>query len=506
MNSIRRKLFIQIGSIALLFILLLYIANTFLLESFYVGSTKARIIGIYEDVNAMSEDQINSETLYELLYNSRTFMELAIIDEENKKVYLPSNRLFQDNDIRDLPINFKLPPVNLIEGESIEDVNANIHLINFTDPKNNSTFYILTGHLDNGWRIEIRVPLASISENVDFFNQFILIAGGLILMLTFIAANYISKHFTKPILGMFQVTDSIKKLDFSETCQVTTNDEIGKLAENINEMSYALEENITNLETSNESLKEEIAERLKIDDQRKALLNNVSHELKTPLSLIQGYSEGLQVNLHNKPEKVDFYCDVIIDEAKKMDALVSQLLDINHIQFGDFPLYKEKTGAKDFLEYIIHKQEPFIDQASINFTADLSLFETQPDLDLYIDSLRSEQIIMNLLNNAIAYVDERKLMTLSLEEISNSGLTEEDGQDVHIRLTISNTYKQIDVSEMDKWWNSFYKEDKARTRENGGYGLGLSIIKAIQEADHNQYGAYYKDGFIHFYVDFDIMS
>ncbi len=498
MNSIRKKLFVQIGSITLLFILLLYLANTFLLEPFYMKSTKGKIISIYQDINTMSKDEINSESLYNLLYNSRTFMELAIIDEENNTVYLPNNRLFQDDNRKDLPFNLKLPPMNLIEGENIEDINENIHLINFIDPKNKSTSYMLTGHLDNGWRIEIRVPLASISENVAFFNQFILVTGALILFITIVAANYIAKHFTTPILDIFRVTDSIKRLNFNETCKVTTNDEIGKLAENINEMSYALEENTSNLEDSNKSLKEEVSERLRIDQERKTLLNNVSHELKTPLSLIQGYSEGLQINLHKKPEKIDFYCDVIIDEAKKMDTLVNQLLDINHIQFGDFPLYKEKINAKEFIEYILNKQEPFIEQASIDFRADLSLLKTHPNIELHIDSLRSEQVIMNLLNNALAYVDERKIITLSLEEHSHN-----ESQDVHIRLSVSNTYKQVDLLEMDKWWKSFYKEDQARTRENGGYGLGLSIIKAIQEADGNEYGVYYENGFIHFYVDFD---
>lgn len=517
MTSIRRKLFLQIGSIILLFILLLYLANTFLLESLYVQGAKNRLTETYEKLNAMEVEELSPDTLYQMLLDSRTFIEMAIIDEVNGEIYLPANPSLSNDANKAIGRGFKTPPPNQMTLISTEILNDQINLIKLTDHKIETDFYMLQGYLDNGLRIEMRIPLASIRQNVLFFNQFILGAGILIMIAAFIAANLISKHFTKPIQNMTKVTEHLKKMDFSETCEVTTNDEIGRLAEYINEMSYALETNMNALETSNLQLSEEIKEKTRIDEQRQALLNNVSHELKTPLAIIQGYSEGLKLNLTRNTDKAEFYSDVIVDEAKKMDMLVSQLLDINHIQFGDFPLHKEVLNAKDFINNILMKYRPMMEEDGIQFDLISGLINDSNDLLVHIDALRTEQIITNLLNNAMAYVDDRHTVTLTSELMDSQGqvipaVSLADTSDphsvyvspAHMRLTISNSFPQIPAPELNNWWNSFYKADKARTRENGGYGLGLSIIKAIQEADDNAYGVYWSDGLIHFYIDFDV--
>lgn len=503
MTSIRRKLFMQISAIILLFILLLFLANSFLLESIYFHNTKNKIIRLYEVINQMETSDINPHSLYQLLLDNQTFLELIIIDEANTQIFLPLNPLFS-NDGNLPPINPpKQPPAHDRAIETIESINDKVDLIRFHEPNNKDVFVALNGHLDNGFYIEIRMHLASLSTNVTFFNQFIMVAGVMILLITFPFANLSAKHFTGPIMNMLKVTDHIKRLDFSQSCDVLTNDEIGKLAENINEMSYALKENLDDLKTRNQQLTKEIHERLKIDEQRKMLLSNVSHELKTPLSLIQGYSEGLKIKLHTNPEKINFYCDVIIDEAVKMDSLVSQLLDINRIQFGDFPLHKEKLGAKAFIGNILAKHQPTMKDSAICFTKDLSGLDSEPNLLLDVDALRCEQVITNLISNAVAYVDEEKNIHIKSELLRVPDSDNEVSR--HLRLTISNSHPPVNEEELANWWNSFYKADQARTRENGGYGLGLSIVQAIQEADHNQYGVHYQNGLVHFYVDFDVV-
>lgn len=492
MTSIRRKLFIQIGSLMLFFILLLFLANTFLLEIIYTNRLKADLIDIYEQVDALELDNYSGEELYDIVVGSGVFVELSITDMKTNTVYLPKNPFLDSRRIETEAFKANQLPKNEITIQKVDEIDDNSRFIWLDDPRNKMNFIIYESLLHNGFRIELRIPVNSIKGNVAFFNTFILICGLVVLLISSFVANWISKHFTKTIISMSEVTNHIKDLDFSATCQVTTNDEIGQLAQNINEMQQVLEENMTNLETSNEKLKEEVAERLKIDEQRKALLNNVSHELKTPLSLVQGYSEGLKVNLHKNPEKTDFYCDVIMDEAKKMDMLVSELLDINRIQFGDFPLHKEKLDAYELIHYVVKKYEEQFKAAEINLSLDLSLIE-ENQLAIDVDALRCEQIITNLLNNALAYVDNNRQIHISCGQETD-----------HLVLKVANSHQMISEEELGSWWQSFYKADKARTRENGGYGLGLSFIKAVQEADHNNYNVEYLDGMVVFKVSFDI--
>lgn len=493
MSSIRRKLFVQIGSLIVILLLLLFLANTFLLEKIYTYGVKDELADIYMTVNEIDQEAYSPQVLYDLVITSSIFVELVIIDRENNQLYLPANPSLGGDDPRpeafkaiQLPKNDK----TILKEEVVDDNSRYVWLV---DPRTDLHFLAYEGTLDNGLLVEMRVPLVSIQQNVYFFNQFILVSGLILLVITMIVANYIAKYFTKPILNMNDVTSSIKDMDFSQVCQVQSNDEIGQLAENINEMSYSLEANISELSISNIHLKEEIEERLKIDEQRKALLNNVSHELKTPLSLVQGYSEGLKVNLHKNPEKTDFYCDVIMDEAKKMDILVSELLDINRIQFGDFPLHKEETDAYDLIHYVTRKYEDTLAEAGVLYTEDLSAIDNS-DIKINVDTLRCEQVITNLLNNALAYVDNigKIALTCGLEEN-------------HLILSVSNSHEEVAAEELTSWWQSFYKADKARTRENGGYGLGLSFIKAVQEADGNNYSVEYQEGMIVFKVKFDLV-
>lgn len=491
----------------ILFVLLLYLANNFLLEPLYTKSAKSSITDLYDEVNDMKVSEYTSENLYNMLIDNGLFVDFVITDTENNTIYVPENPLLTND--RDRPAgnrSINEPPKNLITVIEEEFLSDNNKFVRYDDNISNKQFIMFNGVLDNGMDVNIRLSIDSVSRNVSFLNQFIIGAGVIIFLFSLIAANVISEHFTTPILNIFNTTDRIKKMDFSSTCEVTTNDELGRLAENINEMTYILKDNIENLATSNSQLTEEINERLKIDEQRKALLNNVSHELKTPLSLVQGYSEGLKLNLHKNTDRADFYCDVIIDEAKKMDMLVSQLLDINRLQFGDFPLHKEETDAVDFITYIINKYTPIFKESNLTYTDNLEeLRSREESVMLNIDALRSEQILTNLLNNAIAYADKDKNINLS------ATITPDDDKQTskdhnHLRITFSNSYSEVEDNELEEWWNSFYKVDKARTRENGGYGLGLSIVKAIQEADSNHYGVYYDSGTINFYVDFDIVG
>lgn len=493
MTSIRQKLFIQMGTLILLFVILLAFANTFLLEKYYVEKSKNMLIKHYETINTTNINDYTKDFFFKLGAESETKLDIIIVDVINNIAYTSENQLLGREDRQTISEDWK-PPIRHLDILKLEEINEKTSFIWFEDPNIKTNFLMLSGALDSGLLIYLRISLTSVSLNVGLLNQFIILVGIVVFLIAMITAYFLSNHFTKPIVSIFETTNSIRKLDFSKKCQVITNDEIGRLGENINQMSHTIEDNINNLSRTNQQLHIEIQERIEIDEQRKALLSNVSHELKTPISLLQGYAEGIKLQIHQNREKTDFYCEVIIDEAKKMDMLVSQLLDINHIRFGDFPLYKEALNAKEYINYIIKKYEDIMLDKKLDFTTNLLIDD---NLIIDVDPLRSEQILTNLLNNAVAYVDDSKKIFLK----ANKSL---DGE--HLTITIANAYPHIAENELERLWESFYKQDKARTRENGGYGLGLSIVKAIQDADKNGYGVYCKDSYINFYFDLDLIK
>lgn len=193
----------------------------------------------------------------------------------------------------------------------------------------------LTGILDNGYVLYIRMPISPIKESVKISNTLLLMIGGVTLAVAGVVASFISKKFTNPILQLNDIANKMAKLDFSQKYRVTdTEDEINELGRSINTMSDKLETTIKQLQKSNIELEKDIEEKSKIDDMRKQFISDVSHELKTPIALIQGYAEGLIENVSTDEESRRFYAEVILDETNKMDRLVKQLLELMKLEYG----------------------------------------------------------------------------------------------------------------------------------------------------------------------------
>jgi two-component system sensor histidine kinase VanS len=337
----------QIGLLIFIMIGLLWIANQLFLSPYYISKVKNQLIDDYDTINQLFE--YDSDSSLEILSSleSDTQMDLLIIDRASTLLYQTSgsdyNRRFIDQMNNTTPNSPMPAPPNTMDGitfdggirlpnpigdiSKIEDIDGNLRYLWLDDPLFSGRNLILTGLLDNNAIVFLRVPLATIETGIASSNQFLLFIGGGIFILGMIMAYMMAKSFTKPITTISRITKNMKQLDFNEYCPVTSNDELGKLAENINELSLALSGNI-------EQLNHEIHEKNLVNEKRKELLNNVSHELKTPLALMQGYAEGLKLNVANSSNKKDFYCDVIIDETKKMNGLVHQLLNINQLEFG----------------------------------------------------------------------------------------------------------------------------------------------------------------------------
>ena len=188
-------------------------------------------------------------------------------------------------------------------------------------------------HFENDFiYIIISTSIPAIQDSADIANDFFILTGFLTLFIGGFVIFMLTKKFIKPILQLNQITKEMAVLNFSQKIKSTSSDELGQLGFSINSLSIQLEKSINELKEANKKLQSDIKKKDEIDIMRKEFISNVSHELKTPISLIMGYAEGLKVNV-NDSEK-DYYCDVISDEALKMNKLVLRLLDLSQIEAG----------------------------------------------------------------------------------------------------------------------------------------------------------------------------
>ena len=250
-------------------------------------------------------------------------------------------------------------------------------------------------------------------------------------------------------------------------------------------MSSSLENALEKLQEANEELKKDIEIKEKNEQMRKEFLSNVSHELKTPIALIQGYAEGLNEGMADDPESREYYCEVIVDESKKMNKMVQQLMSLNELEYGQISVNKTNFNITELVRSLVGSSMILIEQNNIRIE-----YEIGDDVYVNSDEYLVEMVFSNFLSNAIHYTDDKKRIKISQLERVDS-----------VRISVYNSGKSIPEDEMDRIWDKFYKIDKARTREYGGSGVGLSIVKAAIDALDGKFGVYNKDNGVVFWFE-----
>lgn len=328
------------------------------------------------------------------------------------------------------------------------------------------------GRLDTGVSFIMQTPLESIRESAALANRFFAyvglacaVAGGIVIWL-------VSRRITKPILELSNISKRMVEFDFEAKYRGGTDNEIDMLGHNINMLSQSLEKNISDLKTANNELKHDIERKEQIDEMRKEFLSNVSHELKTPIALIQGYAEGLKEGISEDIESRDFYCDVIMDEANKMNQMVQKLLTLNQLEFGSDVVTMERFDIAALIGGYLQSARLLAQQNDIT----VKLAETEP-IYVWADEFKVEEVVANYFSNALNHCTGEKLIDIRLEQKEN-----------RVRVSVFNTGEPIPEESIAHLWEKFYKVDKARTREYGGSGVGLSIVKAIMESMNQAYG------------------
>ncbi len=271
---------------------------------------------------------------------------------------------------------------------------------------------------------------------------------------------FATEKVTKPIMELKDISEKMTKLDFETKYNSRSLNEIDLLGEHMNALSAALEKNISELKTANNELQRDIEKKEQIDEMRKEFLANVSHELKTPIALIQGYAEGLREGINDDAESREFYCDVIMDEAGKMNVMVKKLLDLNELEFGNDVAVMERFDIVAMVENFLASAEILIAQNGVTLR-----HAPREPIYVWADEFKTEEVVRNFFSNAINHAAGDKVI-----EIKYGFIEENDANKV--RVSVFNTGEPISEEALPHIWEKFYKADKARTREYGGRGVG----------------------------------
>ncbi len=333
----------------------------------------------------------------------------------------------------------------------------------------------------------MRVPLQSIQETVRMVNQFHIYVALFVAAVGVLAVWRLTKNMTDPILHLSSLAERMANLDFTARYEGNDNREIAMLGQSMNYMSAQLERTILELKTANLELKRDIEQKTKIDEMRREFLANVSHELKTPIALVQGYAEGLKEGINDDPETMEWYCDVIIDEASKMNLMVKKLLTLNQIEAGREQLTMEHFDLIPVIEGVLNSYRLMIGQKEAKL-----VLKSPESLYIWADEYMAEEVIRNYVGNALNHLDGENKILILVEK-------REDKAYIQVR----NTGAPIPEADIGRIWEKFYKVDKARTREYGGSGIGLSIVRAVMESHGCAYGVKNEEDGVSFFCEFD---
>ena len=465
---------------------ILLIVNVKFLEPYYIRDKEMQFIHVYEELqNAVKKGTISNDEVQDELHVlcEKSNISYIVLDMDNEKLI---TNVHDTNMLKQQLAGYLLNQAQ--KGGKVLDSTDNYQLMRSQDPWNQSEYIEMWGQLDDNVNFLIRSPVESIRESVALSNRFLIYVGMGTLIICMGLVWYFSRRITKPIQELAELSDRMANLDFEAKYTSGGNNEIGELGDNFNRMSQKLEKAISELKQANNSLQQDIEQKEKMEQMRTEFMGNVSHELKTPIALIQGYAEGLKEGVNDDPESRDFYCDVIMDEAGKMNRMVKNLMTLNQLEFGNDKVEFERFNLTELIGGVLQSMDILSQQKDVKL-----IFREENPVYVWGDEFKIEQVVRNYVSNAYNHVNEEKIIEVKI--------LQEDGL---AKVTVFNTGKPIPEEDVPRIWDKFFKVDKAHTREYGGNGIGLSIVKAIMESMHQQYGVKNYDNGVEFWFTLDV--
>lgn len=430
---------------------------------------------------ATNSDQDNDTILRTIrTFGERNNLTTVLIDSSTGKAFLSSGR---ESDFLAQKVQRYVLGKGGVDAQILKEHDNYIVETNY-DKRLNASYMEAWGFFsDNSTLFIMSMPLAGIHDSVMLANRFTTFVGFVALILGTIIMYFVANRVIKPVLALAALSEKMSNLDFDAHYEADAQDEIGILGRNMNNLSSRLKDAIGALQDANRQLQHDIDEKTQIDEMRKEFIANVSHELKTPIALIQGYAEGLTEGMCEDEESRNYYCEVIMDEAGKMNKMVKQLLTLTALEFGNDAPSMDTFDITELIQDLIRSSSILIQQNEATVCY-------QPDgpCMVFADEFKIEEVVTNYLTNAIHHLDGERRIEIRVEKIGET-----------VKVTVFNTGNPIPEADLPNLWTKFYKVDKARTRAYGGSGIGLSIVKAIMDIHHQSCGVVNVEGGVEFW-------
>ena len=462
-------------------ILLFVVANVFLLKTFYMFANQRALIDAYKEIDLAS--RVNSLTSQDFLLSLR-----GVCERDNLSVIIISKDedtvvSYQGNDLilKQRLLSYFMDDTHPNSRTMMQTKEYSVLLTR--DTESNFEYLDLFGKLSGGEKFMLRSSVEGIKGNVYISNVFLIIMGLVGILAGSITIQIVMGRIVKPIQDLTEISEKIAHLDFDAKYTGKGEDELDRLGQNMNQMSETLEKTICELKEANAGLVQDIEKKKRQEESQREFIANASHELKTPIALIQGYAEGLKEGIIEDKESRDYYCDVIVDEASKMNGLVKSLMNLNELELGQNSVNIERFNVDEMIQNQIHSMYLLASNQGITI-------EYEPkEYYVFSDEFKVEEAFRNYLSNALNHADgdEKKVI---IETVPTEDL---------LYVKVFNTGNTIPEESIPRLWDKFYKVDKARTREYGGSGVGLSIVKATMELLEQDYGIENKENGVLFY-------
>ena len=438
--SIRVRLFLQIGAIFLLAVLVLLGLNRWYLPAMYAYNTRKNMRQVADTIDALDVSDPTLSIQLATLEKSNG-LSIDLYSGKGETLYHGKEQLMAGSGKVTMKDRREFENGSYFETQILE--------------RQNTQYIVYVRPMSFGGTVEMYSRKSTIDDNADAAITVTTVTGIAALLLALFAVYFYTKRFTKPLIEMRNVTKNIAETDFSHKCTAQT-------------------------------LQSDIEHEQRVDKMRKDFISNVSHELKTPISIVQGYAEGAKLLCENgNSEKAQAYCDIIVSESEKMNTLVLQLLELSQYESGNM-----KINAETF--DFCRMAEDYARANALKFSENEIVFVTDIPTPCMCcaDRVKIQMVLNNYLSNAVSHAaGEKKII---LQAVKNGSFW---------RVTVFNTGAPIGDEDIEKIWDSFYRADKSHSRKEGRFGLGLSIVSEIQKLHKADYGVENRDDGVAFWFD-----
>lgn len=450
-------------------------------NQFYFASQDKIFANIYNKIEDMEELDVSSDEFREIV-NACQYSNCSIEvydTDSNKRIY--SSYLYKT----EVFANVESKPIfDGIIGEDhakiINGVNENFEAqqaVNSLNGRDN-VYSLLIRYSDTIY-ILVQTPMDMRSIYQEMLLKMILLCLVVSFVLGIFLAYFLARDTVKNIVAIKNTAKKIAENDFSERCRTNKFSEFFELSCYINQMADSLKNQMGKIEKQNSLLEEDIERRKKVEVSQKEFISNVSHELKTPISIISGYVEGLKYGVVQDEDKEKYY-DTVISECQRMGNIIKQLLKLSSLE--NVALDIEKNDVSQMVNDIYNRFSFKVPERKFVLKAKEGLF-ARYDYD------EIDRVITNYLENAVKY---------SYGDIFIKAY--DSGRYVHIGIISMGTIGDADI---DRIWERFYRADKSHKRSENSTGLGLSIVKAAMERHGMPYGVLVKNGTVEFYIELE---